>query len=323
MRILCSILTSLGVAVMGSICTTATAADYPTKPITIIMPFATGGGFDVTARALARGMQAELGQPVIVENKTGASGTIGANFVRQAPADGYTLLMATTNLLSFPRSVMPGRAYDPQADFMPISGLTRSDLVFIVPQSSPARNMNDLVALARRNPGKLSYGSYGTATTTHFCVEELKRLTKTSLVHVPYRAGPTLDVVSGVLDVSCDVIPAVVPLVNAGRLRILGVAAPTRSAFLPEVPTVAEQGFADFSVFTWSGLVVRKGTPADVIEKLTKIVAKVARDAEFQTQLKNLSTEAWLTSPVELTAFIGTETVKWEKLVTEAQIKLD
>ena len=218
---------------------------------------------------------------------------------------------------------MPGRAYDPQADFVPISGLTRSDLVFIVPSSSPARNMNDLVALARRNPGKLSYGSYGTATTTHFCVEELKRLTKTDLVHVPYRAGPTLDVVSGQLDVSCDVIPAAVPLVNAGRLRILGVAAPTRSTFLPEVPTVAEQGFANFSVFTWSGLVARKGTPADVIEKLTKVVAKIARDAEFQTQLKNLSTEAWLTSPTELAAFIGTETVKWEKLVIEAQIKLD
>jgi tripartite-type tricarboxylate transporter receptor subunit TctC len=268
-------------------------------------------------------MQAELGQPVIVENKTGASGTIGANFVRLAPADGYTLLMGTTNLLSFPRSVMPGRTYDPQADFVPISGLSRSDLVFIVPNSSPARNMNDLVALARSNPGKLSYGSYGTATTTHFCVEELKRLTKTYLVHVPYRAGPTLDLVGGQLDVSCDVIPAALPLARAGRLRILGVAAPTRSTFLPEVPTVAEQGFPNFSVFTWSGLVVRKGTPADVVEKLTKVVAKVASDVEFQTQLKNLSTEAWLASPTELKAFIGTETVKWQKLVTEAQIKLD
>jgi len=323
MKIFRSILTSLGVAAMASIWTTAAAAEYPTKPITIIMPFATGGGFDVTARALARGMQAELGQPVIVDNKTGASGTIAANFVRQAPADGYTLLLGTTNLLSFPRSVMPGRAYDPQADFVPISGLSRSDLVFIVPQSSPARNMNDLVALARRNPGKLSYGSYGTATTTHFCIEELKRLTKTHLVHVPYRGAPTLDVVSGQLDVSCDVIPAVLPLVQAGRLRILGVAATTRSTFVPEVPTVAEQGFPSFAVFTWSGLVAPKGTPADVIDKLSKVVAKVGRGAEFQGQLKFLANETWLASPAELKEFIGTETVKWQKLVIDAQIKFD
>jgi tripartite-type tricarboxylate transporter receptor subunit TctC len=323
MKFLRSILSSMAVAALSAASTTVFAVDYPIRPITIVMPFATGGGFDATARALARGMQAEMGQPVIVENKVGASGTIAANFVKQAPADGYTLLVGTTNLLSFPRSVMPGLAFNPQAEFVPISGLSRSDLVVVVPASSPARNMKDLVELARRNPGKLSYGSYGIATTTHFCIEELKRRTNTHLVHVPYRGAPTTDVVGGQLNVACDVIPAVLPLARAGRLRILGVAAPTRSSFMPDVPTVAEQGFEGFSIFTWSGLVAPKGTPASVIDKLSKVVAKVGRAAEFQSQLNSLSNETWLVSPAELGSFIGSETVKWQKLVTEAQIKLD
>jgi tripartite-type tricarboxylate transporter receptor subunit TctC len=302
---------------------TIAVAEYPNKPITIIMPFASGGGFDATARALAKGMQAEMGSPVVVENKVGASGTIAANFVRDAPPDGYTLLVGTTNLLSFPRSVMPGRAYDPQADFVPISALARADLVIAVPASSPVRNINDLISLARRNPGKLSYGSYGIATTTHFCIEELKRITKTHLAHVPYRGAPTTDLAAGVLDVSCDVIPAVQPLARSGRLRILGVAAPTRSSFLPDVPTVAEQGIAGFSIFTWSGLVAPKGTPAEVVNKLNRVVAKIVKEPEFQAQMKNLSNESWITSPAELRTFIAAETLKWQKLVTEAQIKVD
>jgi tripartite-type tricarboxylate transporter receptor subunit TctC len=267
-------------------------------------------------------MQTALGVPVIVENKTGASGTIGANLVRQAPADGHTLLVGTTNLLSFPRSVLPGRSYDPVTDFVPISGLFRSDLIIAVPVKSPARNMGELVEMARKAPGRMSYGSYGLATTTHFCIEELKRRTGTHIVHVPYRGGPTMDLAGGQLDVSCDVIPAVAPLARDGRLRILGVAAPVRSSFLPDVPTVAEQGFAGFSVFTWSAVMAPKGTPAPVVETLHRVITKVIGSAEFKEQARRVAYETWATTPAELTAFIAEETVKWQKLVTEANITL-
>lgn len=299
------------------------AADFPTRTITVVLPFGTGSGLDASARILARGMQSLLGQPVVVDNKTGASGTIAANYVRSAAPDGHTLILGTTNLFSFPRSVLPGRTYDPVNDFVPVSGVYRSDLVVIVPAGSPIKTMADLVATARSNPGKLSYGSYGVATTTHFCIEELKRRTGTSLVHVPYRGAPTMDVVAGQIDVTCDVIPPVIPLVKDNRLRILGVAAATRSKFLPDVPTVAEQGFPGFAVFTWSAVLVPKGTPPEVVRKLNDAIGTVIRSPEFQAQARNLGFEPWATSPRELSDFIQEETVKWQKLVTEANIKLD
>lgn len=301
----------------------AAAVDFPTRPITLVVPFGAGGGLDVSTRVLAKGMQAALGQPVIVENKTGASGTIGANFVRQAPADGHTLLVGTTNLLSFPRSVMPGRTYDPVVDFVPISGVYRSDLVVMVPATSPFRNMKDLIEQARRNPGKQSYGSYGVATTTHFCMEELKHRTGTHVVHVPYRGAPTMDVVGGRLDVSCDVIPQVTPLVDEKRLRILGVASSERSSFLPDVPTVAEQGFPGFAVFTWAAVMAPKGTPPEISRKLNETIMAVVRSPEFQARARGLAFETWPTTTEALAAFIQSETVKWHKLVTEAGLKLD
>ena len=305
-------------------CTASAAmADFPAKPITFVVPFGAGGGIDVSTRVLAKGMQAALGQPVIVENKTGASGTIGADFVRQAPADGYTLLIGTTNLLSFPRSVMPGRTYDPQTDFVPISGVYRSDLVVVVPTASPAHSMADLVEQARRSPGRLSYGSYGVATTTHFCMEEFKQRSRTHVVHVPYRGAPTMDVAAGRLEVSCDVIPQVTPLAKDKRLRILGVASTERSSFLPDVPTVAEQGFPGFAIFTWTAVMAPKRTPPEVVRKLNETIVAVVRSSEFQARARSLAFETWPTTPDELATFIQSETVKWQKLVTDAGLKLD
>jgi tripartite-type tricarboxylate transporter receptor subunit TctC len=243
--------------------------------------------------------------------------------VRQAPADGYTLLVGTTNLLSFPRSVLPGRTYDPEADFVPISGVYRTDLVVVVPTASPARSMVDLVEQARGKPGKLSYGSYGVATTTHFCMEELKHRTRTSVVHVPYRGAPTMDVVAGRLDVSCDVIPQVAPLAREERLRILGVASTKRSSFLPDVPTVAEQGFPGFAIFSWTAIMAPKGTPPEVVRKLNETIVAVVGSPEFQARSRNLAFETWSTTPDELAAFIRSETVKWQKLVTGAGLKLN
>lgn len=301
----------------------AHATDYPSRPITLVLPFASGGALDASARLLARGMQSRLGQPVIVENKTGASGTIAVNYVHRAQPDGYTLILGTTNLFSFPQSVLPGRTYDPQTDFLPISGLYRSDLAIIVPANSPIENMADLVATAKSNPGKLNYATYGVATTTHFCFEELKQRTNTNLVHVPYRGAPTMDVVAGRIDVACDVISPVIPLLKNNTLRTLGVAAPSRSSFLPDVPTVAEQGFPEFSVFTWTAVMAPKGTPLEVVNKLNETIVDVIETSEFKTQAQNLSIEPWPTSPRELSDFIGKETEKWQQLVTDANIKLD
>ncbi|KAA0892685.1 tripartite tricarboxylate transporter substrate binding protein [Pusillimonas sp. ANT_WB101] len=301
----------------------AHAAGFPTQPITLVLPFGNGGSLDTTARLLARGMQERLGQPVIVESKTGASGTIAINYVHRAKPDGYTLAVGTTNLFSYPQSVLPGRTYDPVADFEPISGLYRSDLAIIVPENSPIKTMADLVAAAKRDPGKLNYASYGVATTTHFCMEEFERRTGTSMTHVPYRTAPTLDVVAGRIDVSCDVITPIIPLLKSNRVRTLGVTAETRSSFLPDVPTVAEQGFPGFSVFTWSAVMAPKGTPPEVVRKLNETITAVIRTPEFQAQARSLSVEPWATSPQELADFIKKETTKWQQLVTEANIKLD
>lgn len=301
----------------------AHAAEFPTQPITLVLPFGNGGALDTTARLLARGMQSRLGQPVIVENKTGASGTIAINYVHRAKPDGYTLALGTTNLFSYPRSVLPGRTYDPEADFEPISGFYRSDLAIIVPEHSPIKSIADLVATARKNPGKLNYASYGVATTTHFCMEEFQRRTGTSMTHVPYRSAPTMDVVAGRIDVSCDVITPLIPHLQSNKLRALGVTAETRSNFLPDVPTVAEQGFPGFAVFTWSAALAPKGTPPEVVRKLNEAIVAVIETPEFQAQARSLSIKPWTTAPQELADFIKAETAKWQQLVTDANIKLD
>jgi tripartite-type tricarboxylate transporter receptor subunit TctC len=312
-----------GLAALLSVAAPAYAADFPTKPIRIVVPFGAGGGLDAAVRVLAQGMQARIGQPVVVENRTGSSGTIAANHVRAAEPDGHTLLAATTNLLSFPRSVVPGMNYDASTDFAPVGLLYEAPLVIVVNSKSPIRTLADLVDTARRNPGKLSFGSYGVATTTHFCMEDLKRRARVSLIHIPYRGIPTIDLVGGHFDVGCDTVPPVMEHVNAGTLRLLAVTTPQRSRFAPGVPTVSELGYPGFQVSTWSAIVAPKGTPPAVLRSLNETIRAVLDSPQFRARTDALAYEPRPTSPEQLAEFIRTERDRWQKLVTDANIRLD
>ncbi|MGE0801628.1 MAG: Bug family tripartite tricarboxylate transporter substrate binding protein [Lautropia sp.] len=296
---------------------------YPSKPIRLVLPFAAGGGIDSAGRALAAGLQAELGQPVVVDNRAGASGTIAANAVRTAEPDGYTLLVATTNILSFPASVLRGKNFDARTDFTPVSQIFEAPLSLAVNAASPITDLRGLISAARKQPGKLTYGSYGVATTSHFCVEELKRRVGVSMVHVPYRGVPTLDLVGGQIDVVCDTVSPIMPFVKAGTVRIIAVTTNERSRFAPDVPTASEQGTSGLVVTTWSAIVAPKGTPAEIVARLNAAIGKVLRSSELQERVGALGYEAKPSTPEELRRFIEAESSRWQALVSEAKISAE
>jgi tripartite-type tricarboxylate transporter receptor subunit TctC len=301
------------------------AQAYPVKPIRIVVPLVPGGNQDIVARAVAEELSRGLGQQVIVENRPGQSAIIGTQFVKAAPPDGYTLLSVAVTFARVP-VVVKAAGYDPAADFAGISLVCRIPQLLVVNANHPARSVQDLVAIAKAKPGEVSFGSSGNGSTGHVAAEMFMRMTGVKLLHVTYKgnAQAIVDVMGGQVAMMFDQVSTSAGHVKGGKLRALGVTTKTRSPVLPEVPTLHEQGLADFEDVTWNGLVAPAGTPRDVITRLhAEITRAMARD-DFRKKYLDRGIELLASrSPQEFSAYVKSEADAFAKLVREAGIKVE
>ncbi len=304
-----------------TIASEALAQSYPSKPVRIIVGFSPGGGTDVTARLLAQKLSGELGASVVVENRTGASGIIAGDYVARQPADGYTLLMVAST--TFINSVLRGKSLEPEFD--PVTLVTTAPLVLVVHPSVPARDVKQLIALARSRPGELVFGSDGVGGTTHLAVELFSQMAKVKLVHVPYKgAGDTVvATASGHVDMTMASAPAALPLLRAGKYRALAVSTAKRSSLLPEIPAMAEVALPGYEVPTFFGLIAPKGVPKNIITKLNAAVVKVANTSELKAAINKQGMEAQTNTPEQFTEFMRRMGEQIAKLGKSAGIKLE
>lgn len=303
----------------------AQAADaYPNKPIRLIVPFAAGGTTDIVARIVAEGLTRELGQPVVVENRGGGGGSIGADaLVRSAP-DGYTLGVATVSTMATNPATNPNNPYDPIKDFTPITNLVNVPNVLTVNPKVPAKTLAEFITLLKSNPGKYSYASSGTGGISHLDGELFKSLTNTDMVHVPYRgSGPALnDTIAGQVNAQFDNLPSSLPHIQAGKLRALAVAAPKRLPSLPDVPNFAEAGLPQMDNMAWYGLVAPAGTPKAVVDRVHDAAVKALKDPKIAQRLADGGALIDGNTPAEYAAQIKRELELRQRIAKERNIKL-
>ena len=296
---------------------------YPNKPLRFILPFPPGGPTDILGRLLGERLASSLGQPVIVENRGGAGGNVGAEAAAKSAPDGYTLVLVAPSLAISP-SLYSKLNYDPLGDFAPISLVATVPNV-IVTQPALAPTLQEFIALAKAKPGGMNFGSGGSGTSNHLAGELFNIVTGTKLVHVPYK-GVNLamnDVLAGAIHLVVIGLPAAAPHIKSGRLRALGVIAPQRLPALPEVPTVAETGLPDFEVTTWYGVLAPAGTPRPIVARLNGELAKIMYSADMKDRLNAMGTDPVTSTPEEFAAYLRQETAKWSEVVRKAGLKAD
>jgi len=301
------------------------AQDYPTQPVKIVVPFVAGGGVDVVARIIAPRLSEVLGQPVIIENRGGAGGGLGAAAVAAAPPDGYTFLLGTGSTHGTNSSVYPKLSYDPVRDFVPVVQVTTSPLVLIVPPALQVNSVSDLIAMARSKPGELSYGSYGTGSINHLSGELFNAMAKIQANHIPYRgAAPALtDLMAGRLQYTFDGVATSLGYARAGSIRILGVAGLNRSPVIPEQPTIAESAVPGFDTSVWFGLFAPAGTPAAVVDIINRKTNAVLAMPALKESFEKLGIVGVGGPPDVLAARVRTEMQKWADLVRERNLRFD
>jgi tripartite-type tricarboxylate transporter receptor subunit TctC len=301
-------------------------ADYPDRPIRIVVPFAPGGGTDLIARTMSITMQQDLGQPVVIDNRSGAATIIGTDYVAKSAPDGYTLVMATVAHAVNP-SLQAKLPYDTDKAFAPVMLVGRSPNVLVVRTDSPYKSVADILAAARKNPGKLSFASQGSGTSAHLAGELFKSLGKVSMTHIPYRgAGPALtDVMAGQVDMMFATASAVGSFVEGGKLRALAVTTAERSpsASLSQVPTVAESGLPGYVADSWYGLFVPAGTPAAVIERLNAAAKKAVSTEAFRKRVESEGLVISAGSPDDFGKYVRGEELRWQKVIKSAGITAD
>jgi len=302
----------------------AQPAAWPTKPVTIVVPFAAGGTTDVLARALGEKLGAALGQPVIVENRGGAGATIGADYVAKAAPDGHTLLMGAVHH-TIATSVYKKLGYDFQKSFAPITTVALVPNVLAVSAATPAKDVKELVALIKAAPHKFSYGSNGAGTAQHLIGTQFAATVGQPLLHVPYKgSGPlTTDLLGGQVSMSFDTVTPVLPHIKAGKLRALAVTTARRSSSLPDVPTLQESGFAGFDIGTWFGVLAPARTPADVVARLNAEMVKVIQSPDFQKRMQDIGAEPIGNTPAQMAEQIAADTARFAKLVADHKITTD
>jgi tripartite-type tricarboxylate transporter receptor subunit TctC len=303
----------------------AIAQDWPQRGVRILVPFAAGGNTDLVARMTAARLQALLGQSVTVENRTGAGGAIALETLAKAPPDGYTLAMSSTGPHVVLPSLMPKIPYDTLKDFEPISNVSRNALVLVVHPSVPVNTLAELVALAKREPGKLEFGSGGPGSTTHLAGEMLSAMAGIKLVHVPFRGGaPAMSAtVAGEVKLSFNNMADALPQMKAGKVRAIAVTSVRRQMQLPELPTMIEAGLAGYEAGPWNGLVAPRGTPPAVVAKLASTVRAIVAEPEFRAKLIEVGSEPIGDTPDEFRAYIAQELARWSKVVRESGAKLE
>ena len=303
----------------------ALAQTYPSKPIRLVVPFAAGGSSSIIARAFSAEMSTGLGQQFVVENKPGGGGNIAMEEVARADPDGYTLIIGHVGTLAMNPYLFEKLPYDANRDFRPIALFAKVPTIFVVHESVPAKNLREFVALAKKEPGKLNYGSAGNGSAGHLAIEYLKLVTHIDIQHVPYKGtGPNLiDLVAGRTQFSAAGTPPLMPHVKAGKLRVVAVGTTQRLGVLPDVGTVAEQGYPGFETSQWYGLIGPAKLPDAIVNRLASESAKAARSAAVEKQLEPDSAEAVGSTPKEFADFIAGEQARWKEVVHKARVKVE
>jgi tripartite-type tricarboxylate transporter receptor subunit TctC len=312
-------------AAAAVLATPATFAQaWPAKPIRLIVPYPPGGFTDVTARLIGQKLQERLGQTVLVDNKAGANGTIGVADLARAAPDGHTFAIVIAAHAANP-SLYSRLPYDTRNDLAAVSLIGVSPLVAAVNKDAPFKNAQELVAYAKRNPGKVSFGSSGNGAAAHLTTELLKSLTRTDMVHIPYKgaAAALQDLMGGQIHLLFDAASGLINPGKTGQVRLIGVAAERRLPMLPEVPTFIEQGIAGFTGSTWAGLLAPARTPPAIVKQVSDEVSRIVRLDDVKSWLEGMGTLPAGSTPEEFAAFIDAETAKWGKVIREAKVKLD
>jgi tripartite-type tricarboxylate transporter receptor subunit TctC len=306
-------------------CVQAAAASqqsYPQRPIRLIVGQAPGGATDIVTRAFAGRLSDELGQTIVVDNRAGAGGIIGAAIVATAPPDGYTLLAGTNGPIAISPHVTPGLQFNPAKDFAPVALYSEVPFVLVAHPGVKATTVRELIALAKAEPGRLHFASSGQAGTPHLCMELFRYLTGVDIVHVPYKGGAPaqVDLLAGRVELYCAGLPSLAPQLKSGKIRALAVAAPRRLPAMPNVPTGAEQGLNAFEVNAWNGVLAPARTPANVIGRLHGAIASVMKASEFTAELRARGAEPLLLGPSEFAEYIRRESDKWAKVVKAGKV---
>lgn len=312
------------VAAAGLMGAPAFAQAWPARPISLIVPFPAGGTTDVLARAVGQELSKSLGQPVVVESRPGAGATLGADFVAKSKADGYTLLMGAVHH-TIATSVYKKLPYDFQKDFAPVGTVALVPNVLVVNPAVAAKNVKDLLALAKTEPGKLTYGSNGNGTGQHLIGAQFEGMGGVRLLHVPYKgSGPlTTDLLGGQITMSFDTITPVLPHIKAGKLRALAVTTGKRSPALPEVPTLDEAGLKGFDLGTWFGVLAPAATPRDIVLRLNTELAKIVNSPDFRKKMEDIGAEPVGNTPEQMARQIAEDTERFAKLVKDAKVAIE
>ena len=302
-----------------------TAQAFPTKPVRVIVAFPPGGGTDIVARLVAARLTDTWGQGVVVENRAGASGTIGTEIAARADADGHTLFMATMGNMTANQHLYPRMAVDPLRAFAPITKVVDVHFVFMANPALPADNVKDLIAVAKKRPGEIHYSSSGPGGAPHLAMELFKRQAGINLAHVPYKgSGPGMnDLLGGRVMMTMDSLLQGYPQIKAGKLKALAVLGPKRSSLLPDVPTMAEAGVSGYSLTNWFGLLAPAATPKDVVTKVHADVTKILREAEIQKKIADMGADVVGNTPEEFGAAMRAESAQWADIIKSANIKAE
>jgi len=306
-----------GIALLIAISVTAVAAEYPTRQVRIVVGAVSGGGVDITGRVIAAKLSEQLGQQFFVDNRPGAGGNVGSEFVAKSPPDGHTLLMGTIAVLAINPSLYKELALDPLRDFAPISRAADSTNILVVHPALPVKSVKELIALARARPGDLVYGSSGVGTAGHLSGELFSSMAGLKLIHVPYKGGPPsmIDLIAGRLQIVFATAVVGVPQMQAGKVRGLAVTIAKRSTFAPQLPTMAEAGLPGFEANNWYGLVAPVKTPPEIITRLNREVVALLNTTDIRDILFKQGIETAPSTPEEFGAYMKTEIAKWKKVV--------
>jgi tripartite-type tricarboxylate transporter receptor subunit TctC len=298
---------------------------FPSRPVTIVVPFGPGGATDLTARLVAEKLTTRWGQPVVVDNKPGAGGNVGSAIVAKAAPDGHTLVLGVTGSHGINVSLVPNMPYHPLRDFEPLTQATIFPNALAVHPSVPAKDLRELLALARSQPGRLSYGSDGNGTASHLGVELIKADARVFMTHIPYRGGASMlnDLIGRQIDVGITGLPAVLPQARAGKVRIIAVTTAERAAVAPDVPTVAEQGFAGYVAAPWAGFLAPRGTPAAVTSKLADDLIWALTQPDVRQRMGEGGSTIVASRPDDFRRFLQAEIDRWAKAVKASGAKLD
>ncbi|MDM0002575.1 tripartite tricarboxylate transporter substrate binding protein [Variovorax sp. J22P240] len=304
-----------------AVASASNAQDFPTKPIRLIAPFAAGASTDLLARTVAQSMSKDLGQPVIVENKPGAGGILAAEQVARAAPDGYTFLLTSAGIVTMNQHIYPRLPYDPIKDFTPLTIAVRMPIVTVVHPSLRVRNVQDLLAYAKANPGKLNYGSAGTGTSQHLAGELFKSMANVSMLHIPYKGGaPAMnDLLAGQVQLMFVQVPSALPQIKAGKIRAIAVGSDKRDPNLPDVPTVSESGVNGYNSDTWYGFVAPSGVAEPIIQKLHASIVKALKENASRLQEQGYIVDGG--SAKQMGDTIKAESKKWETVIKAADIK--